>query len=70
MFYNSYEFWGMHLVWWLVWLVLFIWVFITPYDIPGQRTRKDSPLGILKKRYAAGNISHEEYLKRKKLLGL
>ena len=47
---NDYQFWGMHLIWWVIVLVFLFWIFATPYNIPGQRTKKDSPLGILKKR--------------------
>lgn len=68
MMYNSYDFWGMHLIWWVIWFVLIIWIFATPYDIPGQKSKKDSPLDILKKRYAAGTIDTEEFKERKKHL--
>ena len=68
MYYDDYHFWGMHLVWWFVWVVFLFWIFVTPYDIPGQRTKKDTPLDILKKRFAAGQIDKEEYLEKKKIL--
>jgi len=66
--YNGYDFWGMHLIWWVIWFVFIIWIFATPYDIPGQKLKKDSPLDILKKRYAAGTIDTEEFKERKKHL--
>ncbi len=59
---------GMHLVWWIIWMVFIIWIFATPWNIPGQRSKKDSPLDILKKRFAKGEISKEEYEESKKLL--
>ncbi|WP_439696613.1 SHOCT domain-containing protein [Mucilaginibacter sp. AW1-7] len=59
---------GMHLIWWIVWMVLLFWIFATPYDIPGQRRRKDTPLGILQKRFAAGEITAEEYKEKKNIL--
>jgi len=68
MYYENYHFWGMHLVWWFVWGILIFWIFATPYNIPGQRTKKDSPLDILKKRFASGQINKEEFLEKKKLL--
>ncbi len=68
MFYDGYHFGGMHLIWWFLWLVFLFWVFATPYDIPGQKKRKDSPLDILQKRYASGQITTEEYNERKKYL--
>lgn len=68
MLHNGYDFWGMHLVWWFVWIMLFVWIFATPYDIPGQRKKKDSPLDILQKRFASGQITTEEYQEKKKIL--
>ncbi|ADY52323.1 Protein of unknown function DUF2078, membrane [Pseudopedobacter saltans DSM 12145] len=68
MFYDNYYFFGMNLIWWFVWLILLFWIFVTPYDIPGQRTKKDTPLDILKKRFAAGQINKEEFQENKKIL--
>ena len=68
MFYNGYHFWGMHLVWWFVWIMLLFWIFATPYRIPGERRALDGPLDILQKRYAAGEITTEEFHERKKNL--
>ena len=68
MYYNDYNYWGMNLIWWLIWIVLLFWIFATPYNIPGQRMKKDSPLDILKKRFASGEIKAAEYLEMKKTL--
>lgn len=68
MYYNNYQFWGMHLVWWFIWCIMLFWIFATPYTIPGQRARKDSPLDILKKRFASGEITKEEYQEKKKIV--
>jgi putative membrane protein len=68
MFYDGYHFWGMHLIWWIIWLFLLFWIFATPYSIPGERRRKDSPLDILKKRFAAGQITEHEYWAGKKVI--
>jgi len=62
------NYYGMHLVWWFVWVMLLLWIFATPYNIPGQRTKKDTPLDILKKRFAAGQITKEDYLDHKSIL--
>ncbi|MCC6371757.1 MAG: SHOCT domain-containing protein [Bacteroidia bacterium] len=59
-------FWGMHTFWWFVWVLLFFWVYATPYDIPGQRRKKEAPMDVLKKRYASGEIKQDEYLQIKK----
>lgn len=66
--FSNYYFFGMHLVWWLLWATLLTWVFVLPYDIPGQRKKKDSPLDILKKRLASGQITNEEFLQKKNLI--
>jgi putative membrane protein len=67
MFYQNY-YWGMSFVWWIVWMGLLLWIFAIPYDIPGQRRRKDSPLDILQKRFAGGQISANEYNEKRKIL--
>ncbi len=66
--YEGHHFWGMHWFWWIIWIVLIIWIFAIPWDIPGQRTKKESPLDIAKRRYAAGEITLEEYETIKKQL--
>ena len=68
MLYDGYHFWGMHLIWWFVWLIFLFWIFALPYNIPGQRMPKDSPLDVLKKRFASGEIKAEEYQEKKKIL--
>ncbi len=67
MYYNNY-YWGMNLIWWLLWMFLIFWIFVTPYDVPGQRKKKDSALDILQQRYALGQMTTEEYKERKKVL--
>jgi putative membrane protein len=67
MFYEN-SYWGMHFGWWFLWLLFFFWIFATPYDIPFQRKRKDSPLYILQRRLASGEIKTEEYHEKKKIL--
>lgn len=58
----------MHWFWWILWVIMLIWIFAIPADIPGQRKKKDSPLDILKKRYASGEIDTNEYEERKGIL--
>jgi putative membrane protein len=67
MFYNTY-YWGMNFIWWFIWIIFLIWIFAIPYDIPGQRKEKDTPLDILKKRFASGQITFFEYEEKKKIL--
>lgn len=66
MFYNNFG--GMNFIWWVIWMIMIFWIFATPYNIPGQRTRKDSPLDILQKRFASGLIGNEEYQEKKKII--
>jgi putative membrane protein len=66
--YEGYHFWGMHLVWWIIWFAIFIWIFATPWEIPGERKKQETPLDILQKKYAEGSISTEEYEERKAVL--
>jgi len=69
MYYNNYEFWGMHFGWWILWVVFLLWIFATPYNIPGQKTKKDKPLDVLDKRFASGEINKQEYQEMKSLMG-
>jgi putative membrane protein len=66
--FNYGNYWGMNLVWWFIWGILLCWIFVLPYDIPGQRRAKDSPLDILKKRFAAGQITITEYNEKKQII--
>lgn len=66
--FNGNHFWGMHLVWWIIWIIILIWIFATPWDLPGQRTQKETPLDILKRRYAAGEINSKEFEEQNRLL--
>jgi putative membrane protein len=68
MYYDNYHFGGMHFIWWFIWVVFLLWIFFTPYSIPGQISRKDTPLDILKKRFASGQINIEEYQEKKSIL--
>jgi putative membrane protein len=56
------HYWGMHIIWWVIWVIFMIWIFATPWNIPGQKTKKESSLDLLKKRFAKGEISKEEYV--------
>ena len=62
------HFFGMHFIWWIIWIVLIIWIFAIPNSNPFQKTKKDSPLDILKTRFAKGEITKEAYEEAKKVL--
>ena len=65
---DNYYFWGMHLAWWFFLIGMCMWIFVIPYDIPGQRNSRIRKLDILDKRFAQGQISIEEYKQRKEQL--
>lgn len=67
-FFQGYYYAGMHLIWWILWGCIWIWIFGMLYYNPGQRWRKDSPMDILKRRLASGEITEDEYRERKKIL--
>jgi len=66
--YNGNYYWGMDLIWWGVWIIMLFWIFALPYNIPGQRNRRESAFDILQKRFASGEITSNEYDEKKKIL--
>jgi putative membrane protein len=58
----------MNILWWFIWIILLLWIFALPFDIPGQRNKKNSPLDILLKRFAAGEITNDQYLEKREIL--
>ena len=67
-FFDNGWFFGMHLFWWLFWIVLIIGLFGLFEPVPRKKAR-ETPLQVLQHRYAAGEISTQEYEERKKRLG-
>lgn len=66
--YNGHHFGGMHFFWWIIWIIVLIWVFASPYNFLGHRTKNETSLDILKKRFAKGEITKEEFEEKKKFL--
>ena len=61
-----YYYWGMHAYWWIWWV--FIWIMFFGFFMPVRRTNyklMQSPLQLLQARYAAGDITSEEYEERR-----
>lgn len=50
--------------WWLFWIALIVVFFTLIEPVPRSR-RRETPLEVLQRRYAAGEISSEEYEERK-----
>lgn len=65
MFHEGYFLFGMHFLWWCVWIVILSWIFVIPYDIPGQRKKRESPFYALQKKFANGHLTKEEYFKKR-----
>ncbi|MDQ6761252.1 MAG: SHOCT domain-containing protein [Bacteroidota bacterium] len=64
---NYYDgYWGMNLLWWLFWIAIIAMFFFTP--LKTSRSTRSSLLHTLRKTYAEGKISTEEYEERKKVL--
>lgn len=67
---------GMHWLMWIFWILLIALLVWGVYWLvrrnwpgtPGERPTKESPTETLQRRYAAGDISTEEYEERKRKL--
>lgn len=66
-FYDGYHFWGMHLIWWVIWLLFIAWIFMS-FTRYGRKRDKDTSYDILRKRFAKGEITRRQYLESKKVL--
>ena len=64
----EYNFVGMHMLWWLFWIILMVTLFGWFVPVPKRRIRRDSPLDILQKRLASGDITTEEYHEKKTII--
>lgn len=58
---------GMHLFWWIFWAVLLIWAYRWAMSMLKRRELqgRETPLEVLKRRYATGELSTQEYEERK-----
>jgi putative membrane protein len=55
-FHNEY-YWGMHFIWWAIWIVLILVIFLWPR----KRIKNENSLEILRKQFAEGQITKEEF---------
>jgi putative membrane protein len=68
-YYNDMGFFGMHFFWWVFWVVGMFTLFAMFEPVPRKGNRRiQTPLDILQKRYASGEINDEEYEKKKSRL--
>lgn len=63
MHYGEWSLWEMHVFWWMFWIVVIVGFVFSITPVPCSR-RRETPLELLQRRYAAGDISAEEYEKR------
>lgn len=67
MFFRDGFFWGMHLIWWGIWFVALGWMFFGP-SWPYPEEEEDDTVVTLKRRFAKGEITKDEYEEAKKIL--
>ena len=63
---HYYYLWGMHAYWWVFWFIL--WIMFFSFMMPVTRTtyrQLQTPLQLLQRRYAVGEITSEEYEERR-----
>ena len=62
---------GMHYFWWMFWIlliVILVAVLLRRQSGAGSGPARQTPLDILERRYAAGEISTEEFEERRAML--
>lgn len=67
MHFDGWGFFGMHVFWWLFWIILILVLLGLFEPVPRGKVR-ETPLQVLQRRYAAGEISTQEYEERKSRL--
>jgi len=62
--------WGMHLVWWLFWIILAIgiWWAVPRSSATSNPRVLETPLEVLRRRYAEGALTTEEFEERRRVL--
>jgi putative membrane protein len=77
MYHDGSFYFGMHAIWWLVWIVVIAAFVMLLVRALGRReddakttanAPRETPLAILRRRYAAGEISTSDYEERKAVL--
>ncbi len=63
MHYSDWNFYGMHFIWWIFGIAVAFWFIVA---ITRKKSGSETPMEILQKRYARGEISREKYEEIKK----
>lgn len=66
MHWGEWGFFGMHMFWWIFWIVAVVLLFSLAPPVPKGRVKaSETPLEILQRRYARGEIDTTQYEERK-----
>ena len=66
MHWTDWGFFGMHAFWWIFWIIAIVALFSLATPVPRGRVQGgETPLQILQRRYARGEIDTTEYENRK-----
>lgn len=66
MHWGDYGFFGMHLFWWIFWIVAMVSLFSLAPPVPkGKARASETPLETLQRRYARGELDSAQYEERK-----
>ncbi len=57
--------WGMHWGWWIFWIAITVVIVLLLTRSKLGGSHRETPLEVLERRYAAGEISTEEYEERR-----
>ena len=69
--YNSFgNIYGMHRFWWALIILLILGLIFYLLDIQKRKRKKENPLEALKRRFAKGEISKEEFENSKRILNI
>jgi putative membrane protein len=68
MHYHGGHFGGMHFIWWTILFIVFAIIFVRKGNYFQKAAKEDDPQTILKKRFAKGEITKEEYEESNKIL--
>lgn len=63
--YFEHHYWGMHMFWWIFWVLIISLLLFSPWPV----RRRDSAIDVLRRRFAAGEITEDEYRQRLDVLG-